>query len=185
VATDPVAAPFDSEMSVLPYVREFVMNSKHRGSRESGQGLVEYALILALVAVVVVAVASLLGPALQRVYGVITASLGSKYDTVAPHHAIKIEKAQCIALQSANLTGLWVVGYTDQDVANLTGSTERAVGTGLDGLASPVEDNGDGGFKFHPLLVYSADLSVCPKAVVIQALDGAIAVAPVIAVSQP
>jgi pilus assembly protein Flp/PilA len=161
------------------------MNFKRRGSRESGQGLVEYALILALVAIVVVAVASVLGPALQRVYGVITASLGGKYDTIAPQHSIKIVTAQCIAVQSANLTGLWVVGETDEDVANLTGSTDRAVGTGLEGLASPVEANGRSGFKFHPLLAYAADLSVCPKAVVIQAPNGAIAISPVTAVRQP
>lgn len=36
--------------------------------KEKGQGLVEYALILVLVAVVVIAVLALLGPAISRVF---------------------------------------------------------------------------------------------------------------------
>jgi Flp pilus assembly pilin Flp len=147
--------------------------------------LVEYALVLLLVAVVVMGVASLLGGAIQRVYGVVSASLGGKYDTVAPQHSIVIETAQCITLQSQHLTGLWIVGSTDEDVANLTGSTNQAVGTGLGGLSSPVEANGPNGFKFHPLLAYTADLSVCPNSVVIQAANGAFAISPVTGVNQP
>jgi len=38
---------------------------------QSGQGLVEYALILVLVAVVVIAVLALLGPAIANVFSVI------------------------------------------------------------------------------------------------------------------
>jgi len=40
-------------------------------SSESGQGLVEYALILVLVAVVVIAVLALLGPAIANVFSTI------------------------------------------------------------------------------------------------------------------
>jgi pilus assembly protein Flp/PilA len=39
--------------------------------REKGQGLVEYALILVLVAVVVIAILSLLGPAIGNVFSAI------------------------------------------------------------------------------------------------------------------
>ena len=39
--------------------------------REEGQGLVEYALILVLVAVVVIAILTLLGPALGNVFSAI------------------------------------------------------------------------------------------------------------------
>jgi pilus assembly protein Flp/PilA len=161
------------------------MNPRRLQNCQHGQGLVEYALILVLVAVVVIVAASLLGQAVQRVYGVISGALGAKYDAVGTH-AIEITTAQCIAVKSSNLTGLWVVGNTNEDVANLTGSTDKAVGTGMGGLASPVEVNGPNGFKFHPLLLdNAADLSVCPKAVVIQAKDGAIAVSPVTAVMEP
>ena len=43
--------------------------------REDGQGLVEYALILVLVAIVVIAILTLLGPAIGDVFSRITAAL--------------------------------------------------------------------------------------------------------------
>jgi pilus assembly protein Flp/PilA len=44
-------------------------------SRERGQGLVEYALILVLVAIVVIAVLMLLGPIIGNVFSTINSSL--------------------------------------------------------------------------------------------------------------
>ena len=43
--------------------------------REDGQGLVEYALILVLVAIVVIAILTLLGPAIGDVFSQITQAL--------------------------------------------------------------------------------------------------------------
>jgi pilus assembly protein Flp/PilA len=43
--------------------------------RESGQGLVEYALIIALVAVVVIGTLILLGPQIQSIFGTISNNL--------------------------------------------------------------------------------------------------------------
>lgn len=43
--------------------------------REEGQGLVEYALILVLVAVVVIAILTLLGPAVGQVFSTIMNSI--------------------------------------------------------------------------------------------------------------
>jgi len=43
--------------------------------REEGQGLVEYALILVLVAIVVIAVLTLLGPAIGNIFSTIMVSL--------------------------------------------------------------------------------------------------------------
>lgn len=45
--------------------------------REEGQGLVEYALILVLVAVVVIAILTLLGPQVGNVFSQITNGLSS------------------------------------------------------------------------------------------------------------
>lgn len=45
-------------------------------SRESGQGLVEYALILVLVAVVVIAILVILGPQIGNVFSMVTNGLG-------------------------------------------------------------------------------------------------------------
>jgi pilus assembly protein Flp/PilA len=44
-------------------------------TREDGQGLVEYALILVLVAVVVIAILALLGPQIGNVFSQIVSSL--------------------------------------------------------------------------------------------------------------
>jgi pilus assembly protein Flp/PilA len=43
--------------------------------REGGQGLVEYALILALVAIIVLAVLTLLGPAVGNVFSNVVSSI--------------------------------------------------------------------------------------------------------------
>ena len=45
-------------------------------NRENGQGLVEYALVLVLVAVVVIAILTLLGPQLGNVFSRVTNGLG-------------------------------------------------------------------------------------------------------------
>lgn len=44
-------------------------------NRESGQGLVEYALVLVLVAIVVIAILALLGPQIGNVFSQITCGL--------------------------------------------------------------------------------------------------------------
>jgi pilus assembly protein Flp/PilA len=45
--------------------------------REEGQGLVEYALILVLVAIVVIAILTLLGPQIANVFSRITSGIGT------------------------------------------------------------------------------------------------------------
>ena len=45
-------------------------------NREDGQGLVEYALVLVLVAVVVIAILTLLGPQIGNVFSRVTNGLG-------------------------------------------------------------------------------------------------------------
>ena len=45
-------------------------------NREDGQGLVEYALVLVLVAIVVIAILALLGPQIGNVFSQITFGLG-------------------------------------------------------------------------------------------------------------
>jgi pilus assembly protein Flp/PilA len=45
--------------------------------REEGQGLVEYALILVLVAIVVIAVLMLVGPQIANIFSKITNGLGA------------------------------------------------------------------------------------------------------------
>jgi pilus assembly protein Flp/PilA len=54
---------------------EEVMNL-HYLPREKGQGLVEYALILVLVAIVVVAILLILGPQIGNIFSQVTNALG-------------------------------------------------------------------------------------------------------------
>ncbi len=45
--------------------------------KEKGQGIIEYALILALVSIVVIGALSLLGPRISNVFNTISGTLGS------------------------------------------------------------------------------------------------------------
>ncbi|HLV98454.1 MAG TPA: hypothetical protein VKT82_07220 [Ktedonobacterales bacterium] len=49
--------------------------SKNRREAERGQGLVEYALIIALVAIVVIAILVLMGPQIGQIFSTITNGL--------------------------------------------------------------------------------------------------------------
>lgn len=58
-----------------------------RSNRENGQGLVEYALILVLVSITVIAALSLLGTSVNDVFYQVTSALKpSKIDLVRAHH---------------------------------------------------------------------------------------------------
>ena len=46
-------------------------------SKEKGQGLVEYAMILALISIVVIGALSLLGPRIANVFNTLSGTLGS------------------------------------------------------------------------------------------------------------
>ncbi len=155
-----------------------------RQQKEYGQGLVEYVVIIALVGLGVVVAGAWLGPAVNRLFGIVTGALGTSYNSVDPGHTIVIEQAECIAVHYTNgnpdVTGLWVTGSTDEPVDQLVGSTNLAVGTGMNGGLRPVESNGPGTFKWDATLSdQGADLSICPKSVVIQATDGAMALSPI------
>lgn len=142
---------------------------------QRGQGLVEYVLILSMVAIVVIGAAFLIGLAVQRVYGIIGGALGAKHDEVAGV-VITIDEASCYVVSAAvapptGRTGLYVTGTTNVNLADLTGSTDRAVG-------GPLNSNA-GGFKYQPLFASLPDEGLCPKSVVIQSKNGQLAFAPV------
>ncbi len=134
----------------------YIKSPKRRTQR--GQGLAEYALIIVLVAILVIGVASALGFGIQRVYGLVAGALGAHYDT-HKQHTIVINSAQCISLASVNQTGLWVIGSTDENLGDVTGSSEFG--------GSPVSANG-AGFNYHPMIdANHADVTECPASVVI------------------
>ena len=143
-----------------------------------GQSLVEYALLLGLVAIAVIVILVALGLGLQRVYGLVAGALGGHQDEHAKH-TITIDSALCIAVAAAPgqqaRTGLWVVGQTDEPLNTVTGTNE--VGTSV---VAPY----NGGYVFQPIVdANKADVGECPASVVIQATDGTIAAAPLVRVS--
>jgi len=67
-------------MYLLPNLEDTIRKEKKSmlfAKKEKGQGLVEYALILVLVAIVVIAVLMLLGPIIGNVFSTINNSLRS------------------------------------------------------------------------------------------------------------
>jgi Flp pilus assembly pilin Flp len=64
-----------------------------RGSRKSrkGQGLVEYAVIIALVAIVCVIILGLVGLAVTRNYGLIAGALGAKKDVKGAQNYVRFD----------------------------------------------------------------------------------------------
>jgi len=62
-------------------IKSFISTTR---SDESGQGLVEYALILVLVAIVVIAALTLLGPTIGGIFSEITNELGAESHVCEP-----------------------------------------------------------------------------------------------------
>src|SRR5258708_30098090 len=89
------------------------MKGRCPGIRSRGQGLVEYALLIALIALLSIVALVIASFGVQRIYGVIAGSLGIRHNTMTQAHSIEIISAQCIAVQSQNATRLSAVGNTD------------------------------------------------------------------------
>jgi Flp pilus assembly pilin Flp len=132
------------------------------------QSLVEYALLLVLVTVVVIGIVYGVGLAAQRIFGQISGTLGTRRD-VQGEAQIVIEVAQCISVAALGQTGIWVTGTTNVPVAELRASTESGLGA---------VSGGGGTFRYNPVLAATADVSKCPRSVVIQSSNGKLAVAP-------
>jgi pilus assembly protein Flp/PilA len=177
------ASVADIERTHRPSTQDIgtMMRRRYR-NQERGQGLVEYAIILVLVAIVVIVVGMLLGLAVQRIYGLAAAGLGARYNSTGTRHIV-IDESLCIVQSNPDMTGLWIIGRTNIPFPQITGSTERAVGTGIGGDPLPISSysgNGPEGFAYNPLLDGShKDESLCPKLIVVQATDGTIALSPV------
>ncbi len=150
-------------------------DSRRSDRRQRGQALVEYSLLLGLLALVVIGSVLLVELGVQRVYSVVAGTLGVKHDT-NDTQIITIQEASCYVVSPAKSppagqTGLWVIGDTNVALADLTGSTNQQVG-------GPLNPNG-AGFKYQPLLASAPDTASCSKSVVIQSKKGAIVFAPV------
>jgi pilus assembly protein Flp/PilA len=155
-----------------------------RKPRSKGQGLVEYALILVLVAVVTIVILHFFGQGAQRIFGLVAGAIGTKVEA----DGLEIGYVQCVVDHPSHRTSLWVRGYTKFPLDKLVGSTDKGYdeidiavntkdGTDPKGLGRPA--TGAGTFKYNPTLGNKPDASLCPKVAVIQSDTGAMAVWPV------
>jgi len=167
------------------------MNGKRIRKLQQGQGLVEYGLILVLVALVVIVAAFLVGQATQRIYGIVLGSTGGKADSGGN---LQIVGAWCVAnfTQDPPETGLIVIGITSETNVDTstTPPTYPTLYASTDTQATEVGDSGlrhvdvfdpasvDSSlypsgitptFQFTPVLSdTTADTSLCPTSVTIQ-----------------
>lgn len=132
------------------------------GSRQRGQGLVEYALVLVLVAVVVIVAIGLVGLAIARGYGVLAAVLGAKKEVTG---VLTFSYPPRCGYLPGTGTGLYAEITTDIPLSDLTVSTDTGFITTLTPIA--------GGYKIQPILTPPGqdidDTSLCPHGLVVQA----------------
>jgi Flp pilus assembly pilin Flp len=140
-----------------------MVEKKLRRKRSAvGQGLGEYALILALVAIAVIVIVGLLGQAVQRGYGVIGAVLGVKQETAGVLSFDPNWLPQCGRVVGQG-TGFYTEILTPiTDLSQITASTDTGFIFGLEPIA--------GGFKIYQKLTPgdTEELGLCPHGLVIQ-----------------
>jgi Flp pilus assembly pilin Flp len=152
---------------------------KKRSLRSRGQGLVEYALILMLVAVVAIVIMARFGHSIQGIFGMTTAALGQKVSI----GTLKIEYAECFVKTASHKTGIWVRGATGGiPLDTIEGRTDRNYGGTIDEnhVHSPNATTDAGSFSYTTVLANTADSGLCPRVAVIQADNGALAAWPLI-----
>jgi len=126
--------------------------------KERGQGLVEYALILVLIAVVVIAVLSLLGPSIQGVFCQIVAQLGGNAPAECQTDTVAITRSDY---------------NSDDQELHLDATSDGSYDPTVTLTASPggvMEERG-GGDHYH----IRFNLSGCPCTVTVTSSEGGVA----------
>jgi Flp pilus assembly pilin Flp len=151
-----------------------------------GQGLAEYALIIALVAIVVVAIGLVLGLAVQRGFGLVTGALNN---TSSNSGSLMITNSVCGTVPGQ--TGMRVHGLTNIPLDQLQMETNlTANGDGWDSdkdgskevTQFVLHNSTSGTFLWNPMIDATTDnLDLCPSVVFVRTKNGTIgAAAPVI-----
>lgn len=162
-------------------------------SKERGQGLVEYALLLALVAVVAMVSLAIIGLVNSRSYGQVAAVLGAQrmLGDSNSHYLHFNNPPRCgylhITGQPSQGIGLYAQGTTDVPFSELAATTENNLPLDITSNAG-ITGAGGVGFKAYLQIVQPPpagdhDLSKCPHSIVIQsspAYGGMTILAPVI-----
>lgn len=177
-------------------------NSKRLRKMQRGQGLVEYALILVLVALVVIVAAFLVGQATQRIFGIV---LGATGGTTGTSGDLYIAGAYCYMSASRSITSIYVMVHSAGGTADLYASDDlqatnmtdvnggpwpwRSYGGDASGTLLPTPGTSPNfafdsanAFVLDSTLAYDVEPQLCPTAITVQNSHGGIAAAPVIAV---
>lgn len=169
-----------------------------RVRRRNGQGLVEYSLTLALVAIVVVVALFAVGLVLTRIFGVTAAGLGSAQDSTSGD-LIAITSSQCYVgpdingddvtavriegTTSLGIDGSWMdEGGTIHDRYPLRARIDNLDGKDFQGREAAViaNDNGPGWMWSYYVSQTEANAGLCPKGAAIQSNSGSTAFAPIV-----
>jgi Flp pilus assembly pilin Flp len=127
-----------------------------------GQGLVEYALIIALVAIVSIVTLAVIGPAAQRIFGLVTGALGTRANTSSLVTFDVNQHARCGYLAGTG-TGFYMQFYATVPASQLQISTDNNV------VLTLAADSGlPGRYVLSQLLDSGDNTGKCPRSVVIQ-----------------
>lgn len=157
------------------------MDRNRTRKSQRGQALVEYTLILALVALVVIIAAFGIGLATQRIFGVVLGATGGKVNSGA---ALTIVSATCTLDTLSNNTGLTIQGPTTEVDPNALSASYGSAGLGQ-GIYSGTFSIISQAFNYNVVLTNKADASFCPTSVTVQDAHGAISVSQVVVQSVP
>jgi len=96
-------------------------------------------------------------------------------------NGLTIAHAECTIDHGINKTSLWIRGKTSYPLDKLSASTERNFGGDVAeiGANDGFQTYGAGTFKYTVILANKAQSDLCPRAVVVQSDNGALAAWPV------
>lgn len=171
------------------------MNNKRSDKLQAGAGMVEYALVLVLVAVGTIVILGLAGVGAQRLYGIVGGVLGAKKSESSGSihgQVINITSANCyvIAVGSSYDGGLYAAtGFTGYflrvdtnvplDQLNTAGTEQTLMMSVYAAQTTMVTPPGISNITFRMDSAHYPDASLCPRAAVVQSLQGSIAISPV------
>jgi Flp pilus assembly pilin Flp len=150
---------------------------------QRGQGLVEYGVVIILIALGVILAAAAIGTVGKRLYGIIAGATGAKKNATS---VIEIQDATCYVELNHPETGVVIHGLTNADPTKFKVTFSNHTDgqyTLTDGLhqLSAHPDTLPGTFIINPFMSDTVSgRQFCPVSVVIEAPDGSIAISPVV-----
>ncbi len=153
--------------------------------------MVEYALVLVLVALGSIVILGLAGVGVQRLYGVVSGVMGARRqagDGAISGQVINITGASCYVYAPSGVFPSGYIGYFLKVETNIpldqlnTAGTEQTLMLSVNNnpdQTTIVAPPGTSHITFEGSVPNSADSSLCPRVAIVQSIQGSIAVRPV------